>query len=245
MIEINAIKSKSPTNFKCLIVYIDVDKHQFYIQNDDITMQKITDEVAIANEGLVDDIQVNSMVISTFEDEPYRAIIEEDLDENVKVYFVDFGNRKICSKTSLKKCPEQLKMYPYQAKCCQLYNVSLNDIDQAFKQLDEYLESDKIEICIVNQNDDVLNVRVYVDGECFNEKFHNESSFDMDDQSSSTITTTTVKEQERPMNATGKRNNEEILSPVGNSLTTSMNIKRKKSESETEGRKQMNSWRIL
>ncbi len=232
---INGIKTKSQTNnIPCFIVYIDNDKHQFYIQNDHETMKKINDEITMDNELSSEEININSMVISTFSDAPYRAIIQSDLDENVSVYFVDYGNTDICSKISLKKCNEQLKTYPYQAKRCQLYDISLNNLDQAFEKLDEYIESDKTEISIINQNDDLLNVILYIDGECFNEKFSNETSIDIDDQSSTT-TTTTVKEQERPISATGKRNNEEILSPVGNSLSTSMNIKRQKSESETEG----------
>jgi hypothetical protein len=224
MIDIKAIKKY----ISCFIVYIDTDKHQFYIQDDHQTMEKINNEVTTNDEQLSsEDIYLNSMVISTFEDKPYRAIIQSDLDENVSVYFVDYGNTNICSKTSLKKCNEQLKNYPPQAKRCELYDISINDLDQIFKKLEEYIEYDKTEISIVNQNDNLLNVRLYIDDECFNEKFQN---IDINDQSS-----TTVKEQERPISVTGKRNNEEILSPVGNSLSKSMNIKRQKSESETEG----------
>jgi hypothetical protein len=76
-----------------------------------------------------------------------------------------------------------------------------------------------------------------VNDECFNEQFSNDISIDLDDQSSTT-TATTVKEQERPISATGKRNNEEILSPVGNLASASMNIKRQKSESETDGKRE-------
>jgi hypothetical protein len=229
MIDIKAIQKNLP----CVIVYIDSDKHQFYIQIDPETMEKIDNEVNTGTDLPSEEIQVNSMVISTFEDAPFRAIIQADLDDNVSVYFVDYGNTNICSKTLLKKCPEQLKDYPYQAKRCQLSDISSNDLDQAFKQLDVYIESDQVTYSIVNQTDDLLNVLLYVNGECFNEKFSNETSLDLDDQSSTT-TATTVKEQERPISASGKRNNEAILSPTGNSLSTSMNIKRQKSESETE-----------
>jgi hypothetical protein len=242
MIDINAIKSKPQDlsiHIKALIVYIDSDKHQFYIQDDDETMQKITDviheESVTANDLSSDEIKLDSMVIATFDDAPYRAIIQSDIDENVNVYFVDFGNTNICLKNSLKQCSEQLKVYPYQAKRCVLDGVVLDDLDQAFKELNDHLESEKTEILIVNQNNDLFHVRVYNDGECFNDKYRNEAIIlkkdDVDDQPS----TTTVKEQERPTSATGKRNNDEILSPAGNSLITSMNIKRKKSESETEG----------
>ena len=235
MIEINAVKK---ANNQCVIVYIDADKHQFYIQDDDQTMEKISDEVKNSSDEVSsDDIQVNSMVISTFDEAPYRALIQSDLDDdNVEVYFVDYGNTNICSKALLKKCNEQLKSYKHQAKRCQLYGISLNDLDDAFKQLNEYLESDKTTISIVNQNENLYNVLVYIDGECFNDKFRHNTSVDMDDQSS-IITTTTVEEQERPISTTTKRNNEEILSPMTNSLGASMNSKRQKSESETAGMK--------
>ena len=227
MLDIKAIEKHRP----CVIVYIDSDKHQFYIQDDSETMEKIETEITTDIDLPPEDIQVNSMVISTFEEAPYRAIIQSDLDDNVSVYFIDYGNTNICSKDSLKKCPDELKAYPPQAKRCQLSDVYL---DQAFKQLDEYLESDQVTHSIVNQTDDFYNVLLYVNGECFNEKFSNETSIDLDDQSSTT-TATTVKEQERPVSASGKRNNEAILSPTGNSLSTPANIKRKKSESEAEG----------
>ncbi|CAF4809477.1 unnamed protein product, partial [Rotaria sp. Silwood2] len=113
---------------------------------------------------------------------------------------------------------------------------------EAFKKLNEYIKIDNIEISIVNQDDDLYHVIIYIDNECFNEKFSKQSNIidqhettsDINDQSSTT-TATTVKEQERPMSITGKRNSEEISSPSGNSLNASMNIKRQKSESDTEG----------
>jgi hypothetical protein len=234
LIDIHAIKANLP----CLIVYVDHDKNQFYIQDDPTTTDKIKDEVTTDTDLSPEEIHVNAMVISTFEDEPYRAIIQSDLEEDVKVYFVDYGNTNICSKISLKKCPEQLKSYPYQAKRCQLSDISFNDSDQISQKLDEINDSVKTEISIINKTDDDLYyVRLYVNDECFNEQFSNDISIDLDDQSSTT-TATTVKEQERPISATGKRNNEEILSPVGNLASPSMNIKRQKSESETDGKRE-------
>ncbi|CAF3570765.1 unnamed protein product [Rotaria sp. Silwood1] len=245
MIDINAIKLISKTNIKCHIVYINIDKYEFYIQDDNETMTKINNEITTTtttNEISLDDIQINTMVISLYNNKLCRAIIQADLNENVRLYFVDYGDTNICSKTSLKQCNEQLKTYPYQAKRCQLYDISSNMLDEAFKKLHEYIQSDKIEISIVNQDDtNLFHVLLYIDGECFNEKFHKssiiidqyETSSDINDQSSTT-TATTVKDQERPMSATGKRNSAEISSPGGNSLNASMNNKRQKSESETD-----------
>lgn len=241
MVNNNAIKlktSSSSNNKSCILVYIDNDKHQFYIQDDQDTMDKIKEQVENASDLSSDEIQINSMVISTFEDQPYRAIIQSDLDNDVSVYFIDYGNTEICPKTTLKKCSDELKNYPHQAKRCQLYDISLNDLDEAFKQLNEYIESDQTEYSIINEdkNENLYFIRFYIGNECFNEKFSNDNSINTNDQSSTT-TATTVQEQERPLITAGKRNNEEILSPVGNSLNTTLNCKRQKSESETEGKK--------
>ncbi|CAF4614717.1 unnamed protein product, partial [Rotaria magnacalcarata] len=107
------------------------------------------------------------------------------------------------------------------AKRCQLHDISSSVVDETFKYLDQSFKSNNIEISIVNQYDDSCNILLYIDGECLNEKFNQKSmsideqepNTDMNDQSSTT-TATTVKEQERPISATGKRNSEEILSPV-------------------------------
>ncbi|CAF1170367.1 unnamed protein product [Rotaria sordida] len=238
MIDINAIKLKLKTNIKCHIIYINIDKYEFYIQNDNDTMIKINNEITTTDDISLDDIKINSMVIALYDNELCRAIIQEDLNENVRLYFVDYGYTNIYSKTLLKQCNEQLKTYPYQAKRCHLYDIPSDMLDQAFKKLHEYIKSDKIEISIINQHEDLFDVLIYIDDECFNKQFHKQSLIidqyetnnDINDQSS----TTTIKEQEKPISTTGKRNNEEILSPIGNSLTTSMNIKRQKSESEIE-----------
>lgn len=220
MIDIKAIEKNLP----CSIVYIDSDQHQFYIQDDSKTMEQIDEEVKVEIDLPPEDIQVNAMVISTFEDAPYRAVIQADLEENVRVYFVDYGNTNICSKISLKKCPEQLQKYPPQAKRCQLSDRSVNDLDQVYKQLDDYIESADVTYAIIHQVDDLHHVLLSINGECWNEKY--------DDQSSTITTATTVQERERPASASGKRNNDAILSPNGNSMSSSMNIKRQKNGSE-------------
>ena len=228
MIDIKAIE-KNPS---CLIVYVDSDQHQFFIQDDSDTMGKIRDQVNVDIELPQEDIQLDAIVISTFENKPYRAIIQEDLDDDVRVFFVDYGNTNICSKNSLKKCPDQLKNYPHQAKRCQLSPVSNQDLDQAYQQLEDHIEPEEVTFMIVKKINDYFEVLLYIGGECWNEKFVNEHSLDTDDQSSTTTTATTVKERERPISANGKRNNEEIFSPTDTSINQSSNVKRQKSDSE-------------
>lgn len=228
MIDIKAIE-KNPS---CLIVYVDSDQHQFFIQDDPDTMEKIEAEVHVDIDLPQEDIQVDTMAISTFKDAPYRAIIQEDLDDDVRVYFVDYGNINICSKKSLKKCPDQLKNYPHQAKRCQLSPIANQDLDQAYQQLEHHIESEVVTYTIVKKINDFFEVLLYIGGECWNEKFVNEHSFETDEQSSTTTTATTVKERERPISANGKRNNEEIFSPTDTSINQSNNVKRQKSDSE-------------
>ena len=213
-----------------MIVHIDKDKHEFYIQDNDDIMSKIEREIANINEDLTnDEIHIDTMVISMYEDSFYRAIIQFDLNENVQVYFVDYGNTNICSKASLKKCTEQLKTYPYQAKRCQLSGISSNNLDQAYEKLNEYYESNNTEICIVHQQKDSFYVNLYINGDCFNQLLQHQSV------NNSNMRTNT--EQEQACIGIGKRNSEEILSPIENSGNTTMKIKRQKSESKTEGTK--------
>lgn len=243
--KLNVIEYKSSSNkTKCVIVYIDADKHDFYIQDNEKTVEEIQDEINIEHDLTTDEIEINSMVVAMFEEQPYRARVQSFLnDDEVQVYFVDYGNTETCPKTSLKKCNEKLKEYPDQAKRCQLYNVSTSALDDAFTQLNDHLESEKTEISTINHQDNPLQVRLYVDGECFNEKFpvqsdnneqHETISTDDNDQSSTT-TATTIKEQDRIISATGKRNNDEIFSPNETLLSTTTSIKRQKSNSDTEG----------
>ena len=230
MIEIKAVE----INPSCLIVYVDADRHQFHIQDDPETMEKIRDEVNVQIDLPMEEIQVDAMVIATFEGEPYRAIIQADLGDDVRVYFVDYGNTETCSKNSVKKCPEQLKNYPHQAQRCQLSLISTHELDQAYKQLEDYIESDNVTLTVVKKIDDLAQVLLFIDGECWNEKFVQENSIDTDEQSSTTTTATTVKEREQPTttSANSKRNNEEILSPNDHSINRSRNVKRQKSDSE-------------
>ncbi|CAF1120767.1 unnamed protein product [Adineta ricciae] len=234
-------KSTAEKRMAGLIVYVDHDSQQFFIQTNEEIAEEIADQVKNMSETATDDIQVGSMIISMYEDDLYRAVIQEDLGNDVKVFYVDFGNTNTCPKSSLKKCDEKLKRYAPQAQRCELADVAKDELSEAIKQLDTLEESDKTEVLIVEKTDDLWRVRIYINGRCFNERFptelapveKNDSSFDMDDQSSTT-TTTTVQEQERPTNATCKRTNEEILSPGTNSANTSMAHKRQKSESESE-----------
>ena len=189
----------------CLIVHIDHDRNQFYIQDDRETMNKIKSEISMAdNFPREENLQMKSFVIATYENQPYRARIEQIQGDNVEVYFIDYGNRTRCSKTSLKQCPNQLKTYRSQAKCCQLED----DDDVYLKKLDEIQDSDETQVIYLNKINEIYTVQLFVNQECLTNL-------------SLQSTATTVKER--------KRTNDEILSPT-NSLT---NIKRQKSQSET------------
>ncbi|CAF0807587.1 unnamed protein product [Adineta steineri] len=181
LLGINAIKLKSQKSFKlikCIIVHIESDQQRFFVQDDGDTIDKIEELIAVEDENSptlsldeVKQLEPNTKVIATFEEAPYRAIIQSDESEdNVNIFFIDYGNTSSCPKTSLKRCSEQLSSYPYQSKQCQLYGISSNEIDNAFKCLQEHLNETEIEIAIVNEKDSLYNVLVYIDNECMNEK---------------------------------------------------------------------------
>ena len=242
LVEIDAVHPRadqSVKRVKCLIVHTDFDQRLFYVQDDDKAMDEIRglveQEADVAKELAADDVRLNSIVISTYEDAPYRAMVQSESDENANVYFIDYGNTNTCLKTTLKPCSERLQGYAHQAKRCRLFGVPSHELDRALKELEAQADSDETEILVVNQEENVHEVRVFVNGQCLNGKFgfveKNETSGETDEQSS---TATTVREQERTTCATGKRNNDEIASPVGNSVNPSTNAKRKKSVSDIE-----------
>ncbi len=212
---------------KCLIGYIESEKQAFYIQDDEDTLEKIADLVMdeepnapILSLDEVKQLELKTMVIARFEDEPFRGIITQsnESDENLDIHFVDYGNTSSCPKNSLKRCSKQLSSYPYQAKHCHLYGVSSNEIDNALKYLNDNTNPDNnLEISIINEKDQIYNVLVYINNQCINEKFgYDPNSIPNNDQSSTTEPTT-VKEEEQA--------NEEVPSTNEISLDTSEVIK--------------------
>ena len=245
-----SFRLKSEVTFKrvkCLIAHIESEKQLFYIQDDEDTLEKIAElvktEDANAPALSLDEVKqlgTNAVVIANYEDEPFRAIIQSDeSDENINVCYIDFGNTSSCPKTSLKRCSEQLSLYPHQSKQCHLYGISSNEINNALKYLEEHSDSETIEIAIVNEKDRVNNVLVYIDNECINEKFgydpnlidNHDSSTENEDQSSTT-TATTVKEQEQSVSVTEKPTDDDVVPTNEN---TSAVTDPEKNESEIEG----------
>ena len=123
-----------------------------------------------------------------------------------------------------------------------MYGISSKEFDQAFKYLEDHSDCDTFEIAIVNEKDRLLNVLVYIDNGCMNEKFgydpnlseNNETSTENDEQSS---TATTVKEQEQSLSVPEKQTNNDILSTNESISDTSVAAIPEQSEAETEGMK--------
>ena len=165
----------------CAAVHFEPTEHRFYIQDDLETSKVIEDliekEVSTASTFSTDELgqlfNSKTIVIAPFnEDGHYRAIIQsEEADDQVKVYFIDFGNDSLCPKSVLQRCSQQLSSYGPQAKQCQLYGVSQNQLDEAFAFLQEKSDSDDIAVSIINEKDHLLNVLVFIDKKCLNEQF--------------------------------------------------------------------------
>ncbi|CAF1033127.1 unnamed protein product [Rotaria sordida] len=250
LLQTNAIKSKPKTTslkrFHCVIIHFECDKHEFFIQDNTETADKISElvqnEEPNAPTLTIDEVKQllpNTMIIAMFDNQPYRAIIQsnesnndDDDDDNINVYYVDYGNTNLCSKTSLKRCSEQLSSYPYQNKRCQLYGINLNEIDNAFKYVQENSDSENTEISIINEKNSLFNVLVYINNECINEKFgcdlnlieNNDNNIEIDNQPniitspsppSPPPTITTIieeQEQEQPISIDEKQTNDDVLS---------------------------------
>ncbi|CAF3412446.1 unnamed protein product [Rotaria socialis] len=213
LLDINAIKLKPVTTLKripCLIVHIESGQHQFFIQDDKETADKIAEQILVEEPNSsvlsldeVKQLPPETIVIAQFEDEFYRAVIQSDESaDNVIVCYVDFGNTNSCPKTSLKQCSKQLSSYPNQSKRCQLYGILPDKIDDAFTYLQDVSDSENLEISIVKEKDLLSNVLLYADNICVNEKFGcdlnaietSDTNVNIGDQA----TTTTVNEQEQP-----------------------------------------------
>ncbi|CAF0731065.1 unnamed protein product, partial [Didymodactylos carnosus] len=176
------------------ISYIEKDKHYFYVQTDTTTVNQISNiieqEMDIAQVLSIEDVRQllkNDLVISMYDGAPFRAVLSDDInnsEDNVYVYFVDYGNVDSCVSTTLKKCSNELSVYPYQARRCFFHGIQNDKLDTLFEELDSYLEAADVEMSIVNQispnesnnltktpSVDASSVLLYVKGVCLNEKY--------------------------------------------------------------------------
>lgn len=166
---------------KCLIGHIEDGQHEFYIQDDEETLNKIAELVEIEEQNAqtlsideVNQLEPKTKVIAMYDDGPFRGIITElnQSDENLNICFIDYGNTSSCPKNSLKRCSEQLSSYKDQAKHCRLYGISSDKLDNAYKDLsDDSAEDNIIEISIINTENEIDNVLVFINNKCLNEKF--------------------------------------------------------------------------
>ena len=164
---------------KCDLVHFDIEHGRFYVQDDADTAKKIEQLVleedkaasALSSEAL-QSLPANSKLIVTYDAAPFRAVIQSNqADEQVTVYYVDFGNTGSCLKSELKQCSEQLSSLPNQAKECRLHGVAAPDLDKALTYLSEHSDAESIAISIVNEKNGVLDVLIFLDGTCINEQF--------------------------------------------------------------------------
>ena len=169
---------------KCDLVHFDTEHGRFYIQDETDTAKKIEELVAeedrAASALSPDELQhlpANTKLIATYEGEPFRALIQSNgADDQVTVSYVDFGNTGSCSKNALKGCSEQLSSLPNQAKECRLHGVAATHLEKALSYLGDHSDAESVQISIVSEKDGVLDVLVFLDGSCINERFGYDAS---------------------------------------------------------------------
>lgn len=225
----------------CAVVHIESDQHQFCIQDDDDTVDKISHliekEEPNAPTLTIDEVKQlppNSIVIARYDEDPFRAIIQsEESDDNVIVCYVDFGNSESCPKTSLKRCSEQLSSFKYQSKRCQFYGIPSNKLNEIFAHLENASDSKNIEISIVKEKNQLYDVLLYVDGKCVNEKFgcdlNSIETVEIDNQPPAPTTTTVVEEQ--PLPSVVEKPMEEIVT-LSNETPEVVNLENEQAEIE-------------
>lgn len=75
----------------------------------------------------------------------YRAVVLNNYDEdNIKVFFADFGNMETVPIEKLRKWNKRFELLPFQAVLCRLYSVKSYE-DKRTSAI-EYLESSIIEV---------------------------------------------------------------------------------------------------
>jgi hypothetical protein len=84
------------------------------------------------------------------------------LDKGYHVYFVDFGNEEIVSIDHLSECPDILRNIPWQSIQIKLNNIKLTD-DERYIILRDF-ESDRLEMKIIQKNQDIYLVDLFNNG---------------------------------------------------------------------------------
>ena len=164
---------------KCLIGHIESDQHQFYIQEDEKTLNEIEALIEAEEPNAhtfsldeVKDLTPKIVVIARYDDVPYRGIIQSnESDDNVNIHFLDYGNVSSCPKNSLKRSSDKLSSFPPQGKQCRLYGIPSEKLDEALSYLGDNTDAENLEIAISKEKDQIHDVLVYINNQCLNEKF--------------------------------------------------------------------------
>ncbi|UJR15160.1 hypothetical protein I4U23_002123 [Adineta vaga] len=92
----------------------------------------------------------------------YRAWIKKVTNNDVLVYFVDFGNEDIVSTDRLSECPDVLKSIPWQSIQIKLANIKLTD-DERYMLLRDF-ETERFEMKILEKNQNIYLVELLSNG---------------------------------------------------------------------------------
>ena len=89
------------------------------------------------------------------------------LENGYRVYFVDFGNEEIVSTDRLSECPDVLRNIPWQSVQIKLANIKLTD-DERYLLLRDF-ETDRLEMKIIQKNQDIYLVELINNGKSLTE----------------------------------------------------------------------------
>ncbi|XP_053681396.1 tudor domain-containing protein 1 [Anopheles nili] len=66
---------------------------------------------------------LGELVIAKYEDVWYRATVCDIFEDDVSVFYVDYGNTAIVSAHDVRRWEDRFKFLPYQAICCRIANI--------------------------------------------------------------------------------------------------------------------------
>ena len=174
-----------PTNEHAICTHVD-SLHEVFVQL--TKYQDKFDELSekaqiycIEQSAILKEAGKGSSCLAKFsEDEQwYRAEVIENMNDSVKVHFIDYGNTDIVLLENTRALSEEFVSLPATSIKCHLHDVHEEDIDvtAAVRWLKENLIEEEVKVEIVGVVDDAYDCilrKVSADDETINDQLYNE-----------------------------------------------------------------------
>ena len=135
-----------------------------------IEVEAATSEALSLDE--IKQLSPNDIIMALYDEGYYRGIVKSILDNNqIQVFYIDFGNTDICSAENVKRCSSTLKNYQRILKMCRLHNVNGRRLEKAIQFISDHSDSTEAEISIINEKNGWYDVLLYIGSNCVNQMY--------------------------------------------------------------------------